>query len=187
MSRKSFILVFSLVAGLSIIGIFLFVPVWHKEQKLHYLESSASKIPIMEINGVEFTQLDENEKKVWILSAARAIQFSDSTILENAEVKLFKEGNLTSQGTADRIIIENSTSNFTLKGNICIVSYRDGTELRTSELFWNNSERKLYTEKEVDIKKKGLVIQGKGLICKPDLSLIIIKSEVKTYFEGGVR
>ena len=93
----------------------------------------------MEINGVEFTQLDENGKKLWILSAARAIQFSDSTILENAEIKLFKEGNLISQGTADRIIIENSTSNFTLKGNICIVSYRDGTELRTSELFWNNS------------------------------------------------
>jgi len=60
----------------------------------------------------------------------------------------------------------------------------EGDELLTSELQWDNRERKLWTEKEVILKKGCLVTRGRGLIADTDLTTITIKKDVTTYFEN---
>jgi len=186
MSKRKLTFLIALFAGVLVTGAVFLTFNWQKEQKIHPVANNKfSEMPLMEVRGVKFTQLDNEGRELWILEADKATQLSTRTILKNAKVKLFEQGIPASEGTAERVIIKNSSSNFHLEGNIYIISYRDGAELKTSELMWDSSKRRLYTEKEVVIRKKGLVIKGTGLIGKPDLSLIIIKRQVTTYFEGG--
>jgi len=171
--------------GAVVIGVAIFFLNWHEESKIHFVNQTSPQPPLMEVEGVKFIQWDSQGKKLWLLEADKAVKFPQRVILENAKVKLFENGNPASEGTADKVIIEISTSDLQLKGDIHITSYKDKAQLKTSELIWDSSERKIFTEKEVTIKKGGLIIKGKGLIGKPDLSSIIIKEQVTTYLEGG--
>lgn len=173
------------IVGIFVVGIFVVFFYGQKNQKISPVAQKSLELPLMEVTGVKFTELDTQGKKLWVLMADKAVQMPRETILKNVDLKLFEKGNPVSEGIAKQVIIENSTSNLLLEGEICITSYRDGAELRTSQLQWNNSKKEFYTEKEVTIKRKGAIIQGTGLTGKPDLSLIIIKNQVTTYFEGG--
>ena len=100
------------------------------------------------------------------------------------KVKLFEEGKPVSESEADQITMDNLTSDLELKGKVKVISYLDGSQLTTSELKWVASERKFFTEEKVRIKKDNLVIQGKGLIGNLNLTSIIIKEQVTTYFQS---
>ena len=186
MRKKSFQILATLAGFFFILVVIFLIFFWNRGYKGPSFEREIPEVPVIDITGVEFTQLDDEGQKLWILFASEAVEFEKRTVLKNTRVRLFKDGQPVSEGRADSIVVENSTSNLYLKGDIHIVSYRDGAELRTSELQWNNMEKKLRTESEVIIKRKGFVIEGEGLICNPDLSLIIIKNKVRTYFEGGI-
>ncbi|MBC7190369.1 LPS export ABC transporter periplasmic protein LptC [Candidatus Aerophobetes bacterium] len=138
----------------------------------------------MKVQVVKFTQLEKEGEKSWEVFADEATQFTRKTILKNVRITLYQEGIPASEGEAKKVVID-EYSNLSLEGEIFIVSFADKAWLKTSELFWDNSEKKLYTEKEVTVKKGELIITGKGLIAKPDLSLIIIKSQVTTYIDEG--
>ena len=186
MSKKklSTIVVF---LAISLIGfVFLFFVLQTEKENILPVQS-LEELPLLEARGVRFIGWDEWGRKSWSLKAEEAVQFSQRIILKKVKVDLFEEGEPASEGTADEVIVEDPTSDLYLKGNVHIVSYRDGAELKTSELRWDGSQKRLYTEERVMIKKGSLVIQGKGLIGNPDLSLIIIKNQVTTYFkEGGI-
>jgi len=141
--------------------------------------------PLMKAQGVSFVEWDSLGKKIWELKADSAIQFSQETILKNVRVKLFEEGKPVSESEADQITMDNLTSDLELKGKVKVISYLDGAQLTTSELKWVASEEKFFTEEKVRIKKDNLVIQGKGLIGNLNLTSIIIKEQVTTYFQSS--
>ncbi|MBE0477935.1 LPS export ABC transporter periplasmic protein LptC [Candidatus Aerophobetes bacterium] len=157
-----------------------------KEPTMYPVNRQTLQLPLMEIEKVKLMEWDEQGEKLWILKADKATQFSQRIISENVKLELFQKGEPASRGEAKQVVMEIPTSNLWLKGDIHITSYQEIAELETSELRWDSSEKKLHTEKEVTIKKGMLVIQGKGLICKPDLSSVIIKEQVTTYYEGGI-
>ncbi len=187
MIKKSyFILIF--VAGASVIILaLLFFSHWEEKVEKLFPREDLKEIPLVEAKGVEFTGWDEQGRKSWILKAKEAAQFPQRIHLKKVEITLFEKGKPASEGFADEVVVESSTSDFYLKGNVYIISYRDGAELKTDELEWDGSEKKLFTEGEITIKKGGLLIKGKGLIGSSDLSKVIIKNQVTTYIkEGGI-
>jgi len=184
MSKRRLIFFTVFIIGIFVAGISFVFLYDQKDQKISPVSQKSLESPLTEVTGVKFTELDTQGKKLWVLMADKAVQMPRETILKNVDLKLFEKGNPASEGIAKQVIIENSTSNLLLEGEIYITSYRDGAELKTSQLQWNNSEKEFYTEKEVTIKRKGVITQGTGLTGKPDLSLITIKNQVTTYFEG---
>ena len=185
MNKRKLSFLAALIAGGFIAGVFLLLFTWQKGQQIYSNNQEGEELPVMEVTGVKFTELDEYGRKLWVLIADRAVQFPRRNILENGRLKLYDEGDLASEGTAREVTIENATSNLLLRGKILFESYRNGAELTTSELRWNNSEKKLYTDQEVTIKRENLVLRGIGLTGNSDLSLITIENPVTTYFEGG--
>lgn len=181
-----FILIF--LAGVSIvILILLFFGRWEEKVEELFPRENLEEIPLVEARGVQFIGWDEQGRKSWILEAEQAAQFTQRIQLRKVEVTLFDKGEPVSKGSADEVVVESFTSDLYLKGNVYIISYRDGAELKTDELKWDGLQKKLSTEGEITIKKGGLLIKGKGLIGNPDLSQVIIKNQVTTYIkEGGI-
>lgn len=62
--------------------------------------------------------------------------------------------------SSDSAEIDNRTNNMWAKGNVVVVADNSKTILLTSELFWDNKRRKLYTNKYVKINRPGEEIQG---------------------------
>ncbi|MCD6257603.1 LPS export ABC transporter periplasmic protein LptC [Candidatus Aerophobetes bacterium] len=169
--------------GVSIAGIVFFFLILQKNQGSYLPQQKSHELPLIKASGVKFVGWDDRGRVSWVLSAEEAVEFERYTVLKKVKVKLFEKGDPVSEGVAGEVRIENS--NLLLKDKICIISFKEKAELRTSELIWSGSEKRLYTEKQVTVKKGGFIIKGKGLIGKPDLSLVIIKNQVTTYFEGG--
>ena len=180
--KKLLILVVSVSVVLSGIFIISNLP---KDKGNYFYRQKEDKLPLLEVREVEITGWEEGGEKSWILEAEEGLQFFNKVVLEKARAILFEEGKPVSEGKADKVIIESSAPNFYLEGNVSIISYNNEAILETSLLKWNDADKRLYTEKEVTITKGDLVIHGIGLIGKPDLSLIIIKNQVTTYYKGG--
>lgn len=174
-------------AGVTIMGVSFLLFSWQNRPERYSVIKESPQLPLMEVKEVKFIEWDNQGEKLWDLEADEAVQFPQQIILKNAKLKLFEEGKPVSKGTAKQVIIESPAPNLKLKGDIHIISYKDKAELKTSELRWDSFEKKLYSEEKVTIRKGGLIIKGKGLVGKPDLSSIIIKNQVTTYIEGGNR
>lgn len=56
------------------------------------------------------------------------------------------------------------------RGNVEVKNVEKNEQLNTEELFWKQSEEKIFTDKFVTIRQKGDVIYGTGLTAKQDLS-----------------
>lgn len=168
-----------MIAGLILLNL-------QKAPEIYFYEEELAKLPLMQMEKIALMEWNEQGEKSWVLKADQATQLPRKIILENVQIELLEEGSTVSQGKAKQAIIESQSSNIWLGGDIYVISHQEEIELTTSELNWNNAEKKLHTEKEVTIRKRTFVIQGKGLICEPDLSSIIIQEQVTTYFEGGI-
>jgi hypothetical protein len=67
-----------------------------------------------------------------------------------------------------------------LRDSVVVINVK-GDTLRTSELWWDQTARKFYTEKTVHIHKKNQnIIGGKGLEASQDLRNILIKQPAGT-------
>lgn len=184
MKNKKLAIVVAISGIFAVIIFFLiFFPVENEEY--HLAGEGQEKMPLLEARGVSLVGWDRGEVKSWTLEAKNAVQFSDKTVLSQVEATLFEEGEAVSEGSANQVIMEGDTSNLRLKGNVEIVSHRDAARLETSELFWDDTEKQLYTEQEITLTRGDFIIKGKGMIAKPDLSLVILKHQVTTYYEGG--
>jgi LPS export ABC transporter protein LptC len=64
--------------------------------------------------------------------------------------------------TSDEGTLDNNRRDVSLKGNVIIRS-SDGLEMRTPTLGWNNEQRALATDDDVQISREGTTITGKGL------------------------
>lgn len=60
------------------------------------------------------------------------------------------------------------------RGNVEVKNIQNDEQLNTEELFWKQSDRKIFTEQFVTIRQQGDVIYGKGLEAKEDLSDYVI-------------
>lgn len=59
---------------------------------------------------------------------------------------------------------------YELKGAVEIKSYQDKKQLNTEELYWDLTNKEVYTEQFVKIETKEDLLTGYGLVAKQDLS-----------------
>ena len=99
----------------------------------------------------------------WTLNADQAEVYDQKgiTVMQKVVVQLFsKDGGWTV--TSDEGTLDNNRRDVSLKGNVVIRS-SDGLEMRTPTLQWNNEQRALATDDDVQISREGTTITGKGL------------------------
>jgi LPS export ABC transporter protein LptC len=99
----------------------------------------------------------------WTLNADQAEVYDEKgvTVMRKVVVQLFsKDGDWTV--TSDEGTLDNNRRDVSLKGNVVIRS-SDGLEMRTPTLGWNNEQRALATDDDVQISREGTTITGKGL------------------------
>lgn len=56
------------------------------------------------------------------------------------------------------------------RGDVEVKNIQKNEQLNTEELFWKQSEKRIFTEKFVTIRQQGDVIYGEGLDAKEDMS-----------------
>ena len=99
----------------------------------------------------------------WTLNADQAEVYDQKgiTVMRKVVVQVFsKDGDWTV--TSDEGTLDNNRRDVSLKGNVVIRS-SDGLEMRTNTLRWNNEQRALATDDDVQISREGTTITGKGL------------------------
>jgi LPS export ABC transporter protein LptC len=102
----------------------------------------------------------------WTLNADQAEVYDQKgiTVMRKVVVQVFsKDGDWTV--TSDEGTLENNRRDVSLKGNVVIRS-SDGLEMRTATLGWNNEQRALATDDDVQISREGTTITGKGLLVQ---------------------
>ncbi len=166
----------------------LFFIDWQREREVYSAEEDRKKeeVPLLDLEGVNLAGWNKEGEKSWEVKADSGVQFSDRMILKEVEFYFLEKGEFVSKGETKEVIIDNRNSNLILRGEVRLVSYLDGTQLFTSEMEWETSERKLQTKEKVIIKRKNIIVEGWGLIANPDLSQVEIKSKATTKFiENG--
>jgi len=99
----------------------------------------------------------------WTLNADQAEVYDQKgiTVMRKVVVQVFsRDGDWTV--TSDEGTLDNNRRDVSLKGNVIIRS-SDGLEMRTPTLEWNNEQRALATDDDVQISREGTTITGKGL------------------------
>jgi LPS export ABC transporter protein LptC len=99
----------------------------------------------------------------WTLNADQAEVYDQKgiTVMRKVVVQVFsRDGDWTV--TSDEGTLDNNRRDVSLKGNVIIRS-SDGLEMRTPTLGWNNEQRALATDDDVQISREGTTITGKGL------------------------
>lgn len=107
--------------------------------------------------------MDSNKTKSYI-TARRARLYNDkqeSYLDTNVVVEFMgTNGRRSAILTCDSAHIDNRTNNMWAKGNVVVVSDSSRTKVQTTLMLWDNTARKLYSDKYVRIQRPGELIEG---------------------------
>jgi LPS export ABC transporter protein LptC len=146
-------------------------------------EDLAEEVPETVIIDFSRTRIDGGRPKFEI-SGSRAATYGKRMETEVEEL-LFREfgedGDVTTEGRADRILISSETEDADIEGNIRFYHAEEETGIEAESLSWNNGERILTGEegKVTVSKKSGSTLTGEGF--RADLRRKRIE------FSGGAR
>ena len=129
----------------------------------------------------------EKGKKIWDLSAIRAVIYKERGIIEvyNLKVNFYEEEVLVSTLKADNGILYQEKGDMEIENNVEIVSYRNKTKIETEKLFWNEESRRITSPGFVREERPDAVITGYGLEADPGLEKVVIKDRVRVIGVGG--
>lgn len=155
---------------------------------LFFLSCSDEKIkPLIAtemINGRIATQeswnsniyFTENGKLNAVLSSNHLMAYDEDkeTLLEGVLIDFYNdEGNKSSKLTSKRGKVDNSTNNMYAIDSVVAVN-DSGVTLKTDELMWRNTDRKIVTDRFVTITSPDEEIQGYGFESDQNLNNYII-------------
>jgi len=83
---------------------------------------------------------------------------------------------------ADEGEIDNQSKEVNLQGNLMAQS-REGTTVWTDSVLWSPQSKKLSTDKQVTIKREGLIVQGLGMEADLALEEVKILSHITSSFD----
>ncbi|OOG70700.1 LPS export ABC transporter periplasmic protein LptC [Algoriphagus sp. A40] len=100
------------------------------------------------------------------ITAARQLEFQNGNLEfpEGIEIKFFTEdGILETTMVADRGYFLKNDNLYRGEGNVQIKNLLKDQRLQTEEIFWNQAQKKIYTEKFVTIQEKQTLFNGTGM------------------------
>lgn len=98
--------------------------------------------------------------------ASKQLEFSNGNLEfpEGIAVQFFDvNGQLETTMRADRGFFLRDQNLYKGEGNVQVKNFPKDQKLQTEELFWNQSERKIYTDKFVTIQEKQTLFNGTGM------------------------
>ena len=129
--------------------------------------------PVGIANQIKMIYTDSTKIKA-ILTAPKHLDYTNlsfkySTFPEGLKVDFFDEFGNKNQAISDYGILYNATKILDLKGNVILKSY-DGSELNTSQLFWDIEREWLFTEKYFTFKDSSYDFQAYRLDANKEFS-----------------
>jgi LPS export ABC transporter protein LptC len=114
------------------------------------------------VNEVHISETLEGNLR-WTLDADHAEVFDKEhrTVMQTVSIRVFSE-KTEWRVTADKGVLDNESRDVSLTGNVVVTS-SDGLTLTTNALSWRNSERNLFTDDVVEVRREGTTIVGRGL------------------------
>lgn len=95
---------------------------------------------------------------------------------EGIEIKFFtKEGELETTMRADRGYFIKNDNLYRGEGDVQIENLLKDQKLQTEEIFWDQSGKKIYTEKFVTIQEKQTLFNGTGMEADDSFSVYSLK------------
>ena len=134
--------------------------------------------PLKEAENVVMHRAEHDKVKM-ILRAKKVQEFlnGDREFPEGIYIEFFDlTGAKTSTLRANSAHYFKQENRWKGQGKVEVFNIEKGQQLHTEELFWNPSQRKIYTDKFVTIKDQTDVIYGTGMIANQDLTNYSIKN-----------
>jgi len=94
---------------------------------------------------------------------------------EGIQITNFDKNSDSLRLTANYCRIYSKTGISEVKENVIIVNYKDGVQLYTEQLFWDQNTHYIYTEKAFKLITKTDTINGRGFESNEDLSKVTMK------------
>ncbi|MBA4300011.1 LPS export ABC transporter protein LptC [Algoriphagus alkaliphilus] len=112
------------------------------------------------------------------ITAAKNLQFlnGNEEFPEGIEIKFFTiDGQLETTMRADRGYYLKNENLYRGEGNVQIKNLLKDQSLQSEEIFWNQAEKKIYTEKFVTIQDKQTLFNGTGMEADDSFSVYSLK------------
>jgi len=135
------------------------------------------------VNDFEVVEM-VGDRVLWILRAKFAEVYSDEkeTRLQDVEVDFFDEAGKSVHLVSDQGIKDDDTGNIIATGNVRATDLQKGIVLRTEELMYNASTKRITSDSHVVIERGTMVTQGEGLDSDVHLKEAKILRDVVTSF-----
>lgn len=107
------------------------------------------------------------------LTAKRQLQYDngDQEFPKGVYIESYDaDGTKTSTIIADRGRFNQGENKYTAEGNVIVENLESGETLKTEVLYWEPREKKIYTDRYVEIASQEEVIMGEGLTANEDFS-----------------
>ncbi|MFP4466484.1 MAG: LPS export ABC transporter periplasmic protein LptC [Candidatus Goldiibacteriota bacterium] len=126
----------------------------------------------------------ESGRIVWSVnaSAAQVFELKGKAYAQNVEIEMSggESGGIFLKGNKAVIYMENNFME--IEGDVYGVS-DDGAVLRTEKLYWDDKERRIFTDEKVTIIKDGAKLEGAGFESDPGMRNFEINKNVEMIAE----
>ncbi|MFH1282945.1 MAG: LPS export ABC transporter periplasmic protein LptC [bacterium] len=129
----------------------------------------------------EFTMANrEGGKKVWVLTAAKARLYEQSSValLEMPSIRFFEEDKEGSMVSAKSGKVDQDKNEIIMWGDVVIDSKKEGTVIKTEEVYYDIEKKQIYSDKPVSIIRHNMITNGVGFESDVGLQVIEIKDNI---------
>ncbi len=136
--------------------------------------------PLEEIYDVQLLYSEEGQQRVEVETPIQyRYQNEDKIFPDTVNIKFFDPGNgqVVTTLRSDSGRFDNARNLYIVKGNVVVVNKVEQRRLKTPELYWNPTTRKVFTDENVVIDNlvTGSYTKGKGMDANQDFSAMTIR------------
>ncbi|MFB9293049.1 LPS export ABC transporter periplasmic protein LptC [Persicitalea jodogahamensis] len=136
--------------------------------------------PLEEIFDVQLLYSEEGQQRVEVETPIQyRYQNEDKVFPDTVNIKFFdtKNGQVVTTLRSDSGRFDNARNLYIVKGNVVVINKVEQRRLKTPELYWNPTTRKVFTEENVVIDNliTGSYTKGKGMDANQDFTAMTIR------------
>ncbi len=136
-------------------------------------------VPSFIMQGFKLKTTEDGKAKIEIVSkAAQIFEMKKKAYAQFVTVKFFEEDGKISVLYGDKAEIDTVTNAIQMNGNV-VLNASNGIVLKTQKLFWDDKEKKIFSDVEVEIIKDKNRIKGIGFESDSGLKNIKLKNKVE--------
>ncbi|UCH77765.1 MAG: LPS export ABC transporter periplasmic protein LptC [Candidatus Coatesbacteria bacterium] len=134
------------------------------------LPPPAKNLPTQVIDDFTLTETDGKDV-AWRLKADRAdvYDYANEAKVFVVHVDFYEEGEYSSTLTAREGTVDLLHHSMTARGDVVLVSRKDGAVLKTEELSWDADGHRIYSEAYCTLERGKSIIRGQGFTATPGL------------------